>query len=83
MKTRVLIENCGEFVKIIQPSSGAEIMIGSSEWPYIRDAINIMCAATLTKYQPCGCVICTCEHETQCQGCGAKYCVTHRNRSES
>lgn len=31
----------------------------------------------LAKYQPCGCVICTCEHETQCQGCGAKHCGTH------
>lgn len=31
----------------------------------------------LTKYQPCGCVLCTCEHETQCQGCGAKHCGTH------
>lgn len=31
----------------------------------------------LSKYQPCGCVICTCEHETQCQGCGAKHCGTH------
>lgn len=31
----------------------------------------------LIKYQPCGCVICTCEHETQCQGCGAKHCGTH------
>lgn len=37
----------------------------------------------LAKYQPCGCVICTCEHETQCQGCGAKYCVTHRKGDES
>ena len=31
----------------------------------------------LAKYQPCGCVICTCEHETQCQGCGAHHCGTH------
>lgn len=31
----------------------------------------------LTKYQPCGCVLCTCEHETQCQGCGANHCGTH------
>lgn len=31
----------------------------------------------LAKHQPCGCVICTCEHETQCQGCGAKNCGTH------
>ena len=47
MKTRVLIENCGDFVKIIQPSSGAEIIIDSSEWPYIRDAINNMCETQL------------------------------------
>lgn len=31
----------------------------------------------LAKHQPCGCVICTCEHETQCQGCGAKHCGAH------
>lgn len=31
----------------------------------------------LAKYQPCGCVLCTCEHETQCQGCGAHHCGTH------
>lgn len=30
----------------------------------------------LAKNQPCGCVTCTCENETQCQGCGAKYCYT-------
>lgn len=31
----------------------------------------------LAKYQPCGCVVCTCEHETQCQGCGGHHCGTH------
>lgn len=31
----------------------------------------------LAKHQPCGCVICTCEHETQCQGCGGHHCGTH------
>jgi len=31
----------------------------------------------LAKQQPCGCVICTCEDEIQCQGCGAKNCGTH------
>ena len=31
----------------------------------------------LVKYQPCGCVICTCDDEVQCQGCGAKMCGTH------
>lgn len=32
---------------------------------------------TLHKYQPCGCVVCTCENAEQCQGCGAKHCGTH------
>ena len=32
---------------------------------------------TLHKYQSCGCVICTCENDEQCQGCGAKHCGTH------
>ena len=31
----------------------------------------------LAKHQPCGCVVCTCEDEVQCQGCGAKHCGTH------
>ena len=31
-------------------------------------------AEALAKYQPCGCVICTCEDEKQCHGCGAKHC---------
>jgi hypothetical protein len=32
---------------------------------------------TLAKHQPCGCVICTCEDEEKCHGCGAKHCGTH------
>ena len=31
----------------------------------------------LAKHQPCGCVVCTCEDDTQCHGCGAHYCGTH------
>ena len=31
----------------------------------------------LAKHQSCGCVVCTCEDEVQCQGCGAKHCGTH------
>lgn len=31
----------------------------------------------LDKYQPCGCVICTCENDVQCQGCGARHCGKH------
>lgn len=31
----------------------------------------------LAKHQPCGCVVCTCEDDVQCQGCGAKHCGTH------
>lgn len=48
------------------------------EW--CLDAINnpyIDKTKTLAKYQNCGCIICTCENEDQCQGCGAKHCGTH------
>jgi hypothetical protein len=31
----------------------------------------------LAKHQPCGCVVCTCEYEERCGGCGAKHCGTH------
>jgi hypothetical protein len=33
--------------------------------------------AEIAKVQPCGCVVCTCEDEIQCQGCGAKNCGKH------
>jgi len=32
---------------------------------------------TLIKHQKCGCIVCTCEDEKQCHGCGAKHCGTH------
>lgn len=32
---------------------------------------------TLAKHQPCGCVICDCEGQERCFGCGAKHCGTH------
>ena len=31
----------------------------------------------LVKRQPCGCVICTCEDEEKCQGCGSRHCGAH------
>jgi len=31
----------------------------------------------LAKHQPCGCVICSCENDVQCGGCGAKHCGQH------
>ena len=31
----------------------------------------------LSRNQPCGCVVCLCEDEVQCHGCGAKNCGTH------
>jgi len=30
--------------------------------------------AKLAREQPCGCVICVCEDEKQCHGCGARHC---------
>lgn len=38
---------------------------------------KLMPALELARHQPCGCIVCYCEHETQCQGCGAKHCGTH------
>lgn len=34
-------------------------------------------SAELARHQPCGCVVCTCEDEERCNGCGAKNCGTH------
>lgn len=31
----------------------------------------------MARHQPCGCVICRCEHDERCLGCGAKNCGTH------
>ncbi len=50
---------------------------GSAYWwrKHLTEAIAQQPAApTLAKHQPCGCVICTCEDEQQCRGCGAKHC---------
>lgn len=32
----------------------------------------------LAREQPCGCLVCTCEDEERCHGCGAKNCGTDR-----
>jgi hypothetical protein len=34
-------------------------------------------APLLARNQPCGCIVCICEDEVQCHGCGAKDCGTH------
>lgn len=31
----------------------------------------------LARVQPCGCVVCYCENQVQCLGCGAEHCGTH------
>jgi hypothetical protein len=31
----------------------------------------------LARFQSCGCNLCVCEDEDQCQGCGAIHCGTH------
>lgn len=31
----------------------------------------------LARQQPCGCIVCTCDDDHRCQGCGAKHCGTH------
>lgn len=39
-----------------------------------RHALAHQPAAEHQRQQPCGCVLCVCEDEKQCHGCGAKYC---------
>lgn len=31
----------------------------------------------LARHQPCGCIVCYCENQVQCLGCGAEHCGTH------
>ncbi len=45
---------------------------------YIRaDLVPAVCESVLEKYQPCGCIVCTCENDERCLGCGSKNCGTH------
>jgi hypothetical protein len=39
-------------------------------------------AIPLGKYLPCGCVLCTCEDDERCHGCGAKLCADHAKAPE-
>src|SRR5690606_19577178 len=69
-----------------QPAEGEDIMVntpydvftlplqpsGLSSGP--RFVVHVPGPEALAKHQPCGCVLCTCEDEKQCQGCGAKFC---------
>lgn len=41
------------------------------------DAAKFVGGGALARNQPCGCVVCQCEDDNQCQGCGAKHCGTH------
>ena len=31
----------------------------------------------LDRYQKCGCIVCVCEDDNRCNGCGAQHCGTH------
>ncbi len=42
-----------------------------------QQLLAIANTALLSRHQPCGCIVCICENEQQCQGCGAKTCGTH------
>lgn len=42
-----------------------------------REYVRADLAPRLAKHQPCGCIICTCESDEQCSGCGAKSCGNH------
>lgn len=40
-------------------------------------ALGVEPTKILARHQPCGCVVCTCDDEDRCHGCGAKHCGTH------
>ena len=47
--------------------------------PFIETVEKLYRPRLLAKNQPCGCVVCTCEDDIQCQGCGAKSCGNHNS----
>jgi hypothetical protein len=50
----------------------------------MAERVREMAKETTAKPLTCGCVVCTCEDEVRCQGCGAKYCEQHAvNRSDA
>lgn len=61
---------------VFEPSGKSCPMYGESVdiWEALRDAAR---PPLLARYQPCGCQVCVCENEDQCQGCGAKNCGSH------
>lgn len=58
--------------------SKAEIALGWVErWNTRTIAALPPAAPELARHQPCGCIVCRCESDEQCSGCGAKNCGTH------
>lgn len=43
------------------------------------EARAALATPTLSKHQPCGCVVCTCGDVERCGGCGARMCDRHRD----
>lgn len=44
---------------------------------HIADTSKMIFEPELARHQPCGCVVCSCENQVQCLGCGSKHCGTH------
>lgn len=44
----------------------------------VKQPLTVQPKRMLAKFQPCGCVICDCEADHRCHGCGAKNCGTHK-----
>jgi len=49
----------------------------ATDTSHALDAAKFVGGGALARNQPCGCVVCQCEDDNQCQGCGAKHCGTH------
>ena len=61
----------GDFVQVADDDERLEELA--------RAAIAVLPPAVpeLARHQPCGCIVCRCESDEQCSGCGAKNCGTH------
>jgi len=58
------------------PDASADMMIAEELEEALRE-LPMREPSHLAKRQPCGCVVCTCETDDQCSGCGAKHCGKH------
>ena len=73
-----------ELAELLAAIEAMRVAGGAAEFQRAFDEAKIIAARkgevdepAYARRQPCGCVLCVCEDEIQCQGCGAVSCGTH------